>query len=144
MPADTGLAFVLVQHLDPNQPSHMPGLLSKLTKMKVAAAEDGLAVNANSVYTIPPNKFLFIKQGRLHLTETINRDGLKMPIDFFFRSLAEDEGERAIAVLFSGGGSDGTLGIRWLATEFQKKLRRRPEAAASFSLWKTSHSCFVF
>ena len=112
MPADTGLAFVVIQHLDPNQPSHMAGLLSKFTEMKVAVAEDRLAVHANRVYTIPPNKFLLIKQGKLHLTETVNRDGLRMPIDFFFRSLAEAERENAIAVLFSGSGSDGTLGIR--------------------------------
>jgi two-component system, chemotaxis family, CheB/CheR fusion protein len=112
MPADTGLAFVVIQHLDPKQPSHMAGLLSKYTKMKVAVAENGLAVHANHVYTIPPNKFLSIKDGKLHLTETINRDGLRMPIDFFFRSLAEDQREKAIAVLLSGNGSDGTLGIR--------------------------------
>jgi two-component system, chemotaxis family, CheB/CheR fusion protein len=111
-PADTGLAFVVIQHLDPKQPSHMAGLLSKYTKMKVAVAEDGLAVHANHVYTIPPNKFLSIKDGKLHLTETINRDGLRMPIDFFLRSLAKDKREKAIAVLLSGSGSDGTLGIR--------------------------------
>lgn len=112
MPADTGLAFVVIQHLDPNQPSHMAALLSRFTNMKVAVAEDGLTVHTNRVYTIPPNKFLLIKQGRLHLTETVNRHGLRMPIDFFFRSLAEAERDDAIAVLFSGSGSDGTLGIR--------------------------------
>ena len=111
-PADTGLAFVVIQHLDPNQPSHMAGLLAKFTAMKVTPAEDGAAVRANSVYTIPPGKFMFTKEGRLHLTAAINRDGLRMPIDFFFRSLAEDQRENAIAVLFSGSGSDGTLGIR--------------------------------
>src|SRR4030095_12393287 len=70
MPADTGLAFVVIQHLDPKQPSHMAGLLSRSTKMKVAVAEDGAVVHANQVYTIPPNKFLFTKEGKLHLTET--------------------------------------------------------------------------
>src|SRR4029453_14958595 len=112
MPADTGLAFVVIQHLDPKRPSHMAGLLSKYTKMRVAVAEDGLAVHSNHVYTIPPNKFLSIKDGKLHLTDTINRDGLRMPIDFFFRSLAEDEREKAIAVLLSGSVSDGTVGTR--------------------------------
>jgi two-component system CheB/CheR fusion protein len=111
-PADTGLAFVVIQHLDPKQPSHMAGLLSKYTKMKVAVAENGLAVHANHVYTIPPNRFLSIKDGKLYVTETISRDGLRMPIDFFLRSLAEEKRENAIAVLFSGSGSDGTLGIR--------------------------------
>jgi two-component system CheB/CheR fusion protein len=111
MPTGSGLAFVVIQHLDPKQPSHMAGLLSRSTEMKVAAAEDRLAVQANH-YTIPPNKFLYIKEGKLHLTETVSRDGIRMPIDFFFRSLAEDQRENAIAVLFSGSGSDGTLGIR--------------------------------
>src|SRR5687768_3331759 len=112
MPADTGLAFVVIQHLDPNQPSQMAALLAKFTGMKVAPSEDGLAVQANHIYTIPPNKFLFIKQGKLHLTKTVNRDGLRMPVDFFFRSLADDQRDDAIAVLFSGSGSDGALGIR--------------------------------
>lgn len=71
MPADTGLAFVVIQHLDPKQPSHMAGVLSRSTEMKVAVSEDGRAVQANHVYTIPPNKFLYIKEGKLHLTESI-------------------------------------------------------------------------
>ncbi|HXV81015.1 MAG TPA: chemotaxis protein CheB, partial [Candidatus Binatia bacterium] len=111
-PADTGLAFVVIQHLDPSQPSHMANLLSRYTEMKVSEVEDGTAVQANHVYTIPSNRFMFIKEGKLRLTETQKRDGLRMPIDFFFRSLAEDQRENAIAVLFSGSGSDGTLGIR--------------------------------
>ncbi|HSE87168.1 MAG TPA: CheR family methyltransferase [Candidatus Binatia bacterium] len=112
MPAGKGLAFVVIQHLDPNQPSQMASLLSKSTRMNVAQAEHGATVCANHIYTIPPNKFLSLKDGKLYLTETIKRDGLRMPIDFFFRSLAEDRRENAIAMLFSGSGSDGTLGIR--------------------------------
>ena len=92
--------------------SYMAGLLAKHTTMAVAQAEDGVEVRANSVYTIPPNTFLFIQEGKLHLTEPIKRDGIRMPIDFFFRSLAQDQHEKAIAVLLSGSGSDGTLGIR--------------------------------
>lgn len=111
-PADTGLAFVVIQHLDPNQPSHMADLLSRYTGMKVAAVEHSQKVRADHVYTIPPNKFIFLKEGKLHPTEAVKRDGLKMPIDFFLRSLAEEQRENAIAVLFSGSGSDGTLGIR--------------------------------
>ena len=112
MPADSGLAFVVVQHLDPSHASHMAGLLARQTKMKVVQAQDPSPVQANCVYTIPPNKFLFIEDGVLHLTDPIKRDGLRMPIDFFFRSLAKHQDAKAIAVLFSGGGSDGTLGIR--------------------------------
>jgi two-component system CheB/CheR fusion protein len=112
MPADNGMAFVVIQHLDPAHVSYMAGLLAKHTTMTVAPAEDGVEVRANSVYTIPPNTSLFIKEGKLHLTEPVKRDGIRMPIDIFFRSLAQDQHEKAICVLLSGSGSDGTLGIR--------------------------------
>jgi two-component system, chemotaxis family, CheB/CheR fusion protein len=112
VPAETGLAFVVIQHLSPNQPSQMAALLSKCTRMKVVQAEDGATIAANHVYTIPPGKFIFTKEGKLYTTDPIQSDGLRMPIDFFFRSLAKDQGENAVAVLFSGSGSDGTLGIR--------------------------------
>jgi two-component system, chemotaxis family, CheB/CheR fusion protein len=112
MPADTGLAFVVIQHLDPSHPSQMAPLLAKVTDMKVTQAEHGGAVEVNHVYTIPPGKFIFVKAGKLYLTEPTERARLRMPIDFFFRSLAEDQRENAIGVLFSGSGSDGTLGIR--------------------------------
>src|SRR5437870_8735354 len=89
MPADCGLAFVVVQHLDPSHASHMAGLLARQTKMKVAEAQDPSPIQANCVYTIPPNKFLFLEDGVLHLTDPTQRDGVRMPIDFFFRSLAK-------------------------------------------------------
>jgi two-component system, chemotaxis family, CheB/CheR fusion protein len=112
MPPDSGMAFVVIQHLDPAHVSYMAELLAKHTTMAVAPAEDGMEVRANSVYTIPPNTSLFIKEGKLHLVEPIKRDGIRMPIDFFFRSLAQDRHEKAMCVLLSGSGSDGTLGIR--------------------------------
>ena len=112
MPANSDLAFAVIQHLDPNRPSYMADILGKCTRMRVIQAEDAMPIEPNCVYTIPPDKFLFIKEDRLHLTEAIKRDGVRMPIDFFFRSLAENRADKAIAVLLSGGGSDGTLGIR--------------------------------
>jgi two-component system CheB/CheR fusion protein len=112
MPADSGMVFVVIQHLDPSHVSYMAELLAKHTEMPVAQAQNGMAVRANSIYTIPPNKFLFIKEQKLHLAAPIKRDGIRLPIDFFFRSLAQDQRERAIGVLLSGSGSDGTLGIR--------------------------------
>ena len=112
LPVDSGLAFVVIQHLDPTHVSYMASLLGKNTTLKVAEAQDQSTVEANCVYTIPPNKFLIIRDGMLHLTDPIKCDGLRMPIDFFFRSLAEDRHEKAIVVLLSGSGSDGTLGIR--------------------------------
>ena len=110
--SETGLAFVVVQHLDPAHSSHMAEILARQTRMKVFEAADRAPVKPNCVYTIPPNKYISIEDGVLRLSEPIKRDGLRLPIDFFFRSLAHDRGSGAIAVLFSGGGSDGTLGIR--------------------------------
>src|ERR1051325_6773496 len=112
MPSDSGLAFVVIQHLDPRHESHMARILARCTQMNVSQAEEGSPIEANCVYTIPPNKFLSLKEGDLHLSEPIKSDGLRMPIDFFFRSLAEDQREKAVGILFSGSGSDGTLGIR--------------------------------
>ena len=129
MPDDSGLAFVVVQHLDPNHASYMADLLGRQTKMKVAPAQEGSPVRSNCVYTIPPNKFLSIEDGVLHLTDPIKRDGLRMPIDFFFRSLTKDQDSKAIAVLFSGSGSDGTLGIREIRGAGGLVIVQNPESA---------------
>ena len=112
MPTDSGAAFVLIQHLDPNHESHLADILAKSTEMNVVEAQDGVPLQADFVYTIPPDKFLKIQKGKLHLSQTVKRDGLRMPIDFFFRSLAEDQHEKAICVILSGTGSDGTHGLR--------------------------------
>ena len=80
--------------------------------MTVVQATDALPVEPNCVYVIPPNKYLQSREGVLYLTEPVKHDAIQMPIDFFFRSLAEDQQERAICILFSGAGSDGTLGVR--------------------------------
>ncbi len=129
MPADSGLAFVVVQHLDPAHASHMAGLLARQTTMKVAEAQDESPIQANRIYTIPPNKFLSVRDGTLRLTEAVKRDGLRLPIDFFFRSLAQDQHEKAIAVLFSGSGSDGTLGIREIRGAGGLVIVQNPETA---------------
>jgi two-component system, chemotaxis family, CheB/CheR fusion protein len=127
--AETGLAFVVVQHLDPNHVSYMSEVLARQTGMKVIEATDRAPVQANLVYTIPPNKFISIDEGVLHLSEPIKRDGLRLPIDFFFRSLAHDRGADAIAVLLSGGGSDGTLGIREIRGAGGLVIVQNPETA---------------
>jgi two-component system, chemotaxis family, CheB/CheR fusion protein len=129
MPAESGMAFVVIQHLDPSHVSYMAELLAKQTEMAVAQAEEGMAVQANSVYTIPPNKFLLIKENTLHLAAAIKRDGIRMPIDFFFRSLAQDQREKAIGVLLSGSGSDGTLGIREIHAAGGIVIVQEPETA---------------
>lgn len=102
------MAFVIVQHLDPTREGIMSELLRRITDMKVVQVKDRTRVRPNSVYVIPPNKNMSI----LHLLEPAAPRGLRLPIDFFFRSLAQDQNERGIGVILSGMGSDGTLGLR--------------------------------
>ncbi|CAA7614713.1 chemotaxis protein CheB [Magnetospirillum sp. UT-4] len=112
MPAKTGIAFVLVQHLSPDHKSLMVELLAKKTKMQVVSAEDGMSVKSETVYILPPGKMITIKGGALKLSEKNRRDGLVFPIDVFLNSLAEDQGGMSGAVILSGTGSDGTKGVR--------------------------------
>lgn len=112
MPENSGMAFIVIQHLSPDYKSMMVELLSKHTKMKVLRAEDGIEVEPNSVYLIPPRKNLKIFRGRLILSEQDFSRGVNLPIDVFFQSLSEDQAEKAIAIVLSGTGSDGTRGIR--------------------------------
>jgi two-component system CheB/CheR fusion protein len=112
VPPDSGMAFVVIQHLSPDYKSLMVELLSKHTKMKVVRVEDGMVVEPNTVYLIPPKKNMTIFHGKLFLTNQNYKMGLNLPIDIFFRSLADDMAEKAIAIILSGTGSDGTLGVR--------------------------------
>ncbi len=112
MPDEPGMAFVLVQHLDPNHESLMPELLSRHTAMPVDAVQDETPIEPNHVYVIPPNATLTIDGGVLRVTEPREPRGHRTPIDNFFRSLAEDQRERAVCVVLSGTGSDGTLGLK--------------------------------
>lgn len=112
MPSDADIAFVLIQHLDPNHESMLPELLGRCTQMQVIQARQGMEVEANHVYLIPPKKALVIRENRLYLEDFSERRGLRMPIDYFFRSLAEDKGDKSICLILSGTGSDGTLGLK--------------------------------
>lgn len=111
-PPDCGIAFVLVPHLDPTHASMMSDLLKRYTTMKVIEVKDKMRVEPDRIYVIPPNKDMSIREGILHLSAPQEPHGLRMPIDYFFRSLAEDCGERAICVILSGNGTDGTMGLR--------------------------------
>ena len=111
-PPDTGMAFVLIQHLDPLHASLMAELLSSHTAMPVTQAAEGLSIEPNHVYLIPPGVSLAVAQGKLHLSEPTERHGARLAFDFFLRSLAEDCGERAICVVLSGTGTDGTEGLK--------------------------------
>ncbi len=110
MPAKTGIAFVVVMHLDPDSPSMLPELFAGLTGFSVTEAAERQAIEPDHVYIIPPGKNLLLDEGRVRLEPRTSL--LPTAIDSFFRSLAEDRQERAVAVVLSGGGSDGALGIR--------------------------------
>ncbi|PPD35864.1 MAG: chemotaxis protein CheB [Methylomonas sp.] len=111
VPALCGAAFVVIQHLDPTHKGLLPELLGRITPMKVAQATEGMQIKPNCVYVIPPNKDLSIQHGKLHLLEPTASRGLRLPIDFFFTSLAKAQPGQAIGLVLSGMGSDGTLGL---------------------------------
>src|ERR1039457_6855133 len=115
--ADPGMAFVLVQHLAPDHKSILTDLIRRYTRMQVFEVEDGMAVHPNFAYIIPPNRDMAFLYGTLQLLEPVAPRGRRLPIDFFFRSLAEDQRERAICIVLSGTGTDGTLGVRAIKGE---------------------------
>jgi len=119
MPADLdpGMAFVLVQHLDPDHKSLLTELIARRTRMKVLEVTDGMLVQVNCAYIIPPNRDMAFLNGTLQLLEPVAPRGHRLPIDFLFRSLASDQHEQAIGVVLSGTGSDGTLGARAIKVE---------------------------
>ena len=129
-PSDTGAAFVLVHHLDPDHKSLMADLLAKHTDMPVVSAEDQTSVQPNHVYVIPPNKYLEITNGVLHLSKPTDRRGTRLPIDRFLRSLATDLGQNAVAVILSGTGSDGSAAIREIKEQSGIVLVQEPTEAA--------------
>src|SRR3989442_383047 len=117
LPTDTGMAFVLVQHLDPAHASALTQLLSKATSIPVREVTNNLPIEPNQVYVIPPNTDLAIAQGALKLQPRLHTAGAHRSIDFFFQSLAQDQHKRAIGVVLSGAASDGTLGLEAIKAE---------------------------
>jgi two-component system CheB/CheR fusion protein len=129
VPAGNGMAFVIVQHLDPTHKGIMPELLQRATGMKVIQVKDRSRVRPDCVYVIPPNKDMSILHGVLHLLEPVAPRGLRLPIDFFLRSLAQDRQEHSIGVILSGMGSDGTLGLRAIKEKAGVVLVQEPATA---------------
>ncbi len=119
IPADTALdmAFVLVQHLAPDHESLLTELIRRITRLQVFEVEDGMVVQPGCIYIIPPDRDMAFLNGTLHLLEPAAPRGHRLPIDFLFKSLAHDQHERAIGIVLSGTGSDGTLGIRAIKSE---------------------------
>jgi two-component system CheB/CheR fusion protein len=129
MPADSGIAFVLVPHLDPTHSSIMADLLKKYTHLEVYQADDGMRVMPDCLYVIPPGKDMAIMNGLLQLLEPHMVRGMRHPIDFFFRSLAKDQKERAACIVMSGAGTDGTLGLKDIKGEGGMVMVQDPGSA---------------
>ena len=140
MPADTGLAFVLIQHLDPTHESMMVELLAKHTKMQVSQVTQGTLIEPNRVYIAPAGKYVGVRNRAFMLSEPIERRGLRMPIDHFFRSMAEDLRERAICVILSGTGTEGTLGLRAVKEQGGMAMVQEPASAPHDSMPRSAIS----
>lgn len=134
VPAGSGMAFVIVQHLAPTHVSAMPELLQRITRMKVVEAGDRMPIQPDCVYIIPPNKDLSLLHGVLHLLEPIRMRGMRLPIDFFLRTLAEDRQQQAIGVVLSGMGSDGMSGLRAIKEKSGLTLVQEPASASADSM----------
>jgi two-component system CheB/CheR fusion protein len=117
IPHNSGMAFVIVMHFDPTAKSVMAEILMRYTQMEVFQVEDGMKVEPNHVYIIPPNKDMAVLHRTLHLYEPVVSKGIRHPIDFFFRSLADDQKENAICIILSGTGTEGTLGLKAIKGE---------------------------
>ncbi len=137
MPEKTGMAFIVVSHLDPNHISIMPELIQKSTKIELSQAADGMIVEPDHVYVAPPNRDLAILHGVIQLIEPVEPHGFRLPIDFFFKSLAADSGDRAICVILSGMASDGSAGLRAVKSELGMVMVQDP-ASAKFDGMPTS------
>ena len=129
VPPATGLAYVVVQHLDPTHRAMLTELLQRSTAMPVREATDSTRVEPDVVYVIPPNVELTVAGGRLHLAEPAQPRGRRLPIDVLFCSLARDQGERAIGVVLSGMGSDGTVGLQAIKAQAGLTLAQAPSSA---------------
>jgi chemotaxis methyl-accepting protein methylase len=132
VPADSGMACVVIQHLDPNHKGMMPELLQRATAMPVTQAKNRMKVKPGGVYVIPPNWDLSILHDTLYLLEPVAARGLRLPVDSFFRALAADRKDNAICVILSGMGSDGALGLRAIKEQGGLVVAQDP-ASAKFS-----------
>ena len=129
MVPDSGVAFVIIQHLSPNHKSIMASLLTKDTEMVVREIKDGTSLESNCVYLNPPNKNVAVFNQVLHLMAPVKSSTINMPIDYFFQSLSEDVNERAIAIIVSGTATDGTVGIKAIKGEGGMVMVQDPETA---------------
>lgn len=129
VPNESGLAFVVIQHLDPTRKGILPELIQRFTSMEVVSVIDKLKVKPNCVYVIPSNKSMSILKRTLYLSDPVESRGLRLPIDFFFTSLAEDLKEQSIGIILSGMGSDGSIGLRAIKEKSGLVLVQDPESS---------------
>src|SRR5579883_1276947 len=129
MPADGGIAFVVVLHLDPHRQSIMRDLLARYTTMPVVEAQNGMPLEPNYVYVITPDTFIVIHDGQLFLEPSVTRRGRRMPADLLFRSIAEARGERAIGIVLSGTGSEGASGLKEIKGAGGMTIVQKPDTA---------------
>ncbi len=129
LPPDTGMAFVVITHLDPAKKGMLPEVLQRFSKMPVQEITDGLRLKPNNIYVIPPNKDVSVMHGNLFLLEPVVQRGLRLPIDHFFESLAKDQRGNAISIILSGMGSDGTTGLKMIMENFGMVMVQDPESA---------------
>jgi two-component system CheB/CheR fusion protein len=134
MPADSGMAFVVIQHLAPDRKSLMPQLLAKHTQMPVSQVRDQTPVQPNHVYIIPPNTILTVENGALRVARPAEPGAQRVPIDAFFRSLAADQRDKAVCILLSGAGTDGTLGLRAVKEHGGMAMAQTAESARHDSI----------
>src|SRR5271166_857678 len=129
LPSGTGMAFILIQHLDPTHASMMVDLLAGHTPLTVQQAADGVPLEPEHIYLIPPGAYLSIRAGALRLSQPRERHGARLPFDFFLRSLADELGERAICVILSGTGGDGSLGLKAVKEKGGLVIAQDPDEA---------------
>ena len=130
LPAANGMAFILVQHLDPTHESMMVDLLAGHTSMLVLQAIDGMLIESNHLYVIPPGTYLSVRDGALRLSRPQARHGARLPFDFLLYSLADEYGPRAVCVILSGTGADGSLGLKVVKERSELVVAQDPDEAA--------------
>ena len=126
----SGMAFILVQHLDPTHESLMVGLLAKHSKLHVSQAKDGMLIEPNNLYVIPPGTYLSVVKGYLHVTPPQARHGARLPFDYFLQTMALDYGARAVCIILSGTGADGSLGLKTIKEKGGLVIAQDPSEAA--------------